>query len=252
MHRLCGLQQLTESFFLIRPSAAASRAHQRDDSSSNARCHDYVYHENGRASALLRHDESEIGDTVQAVDHRCDGCRIHRAVSETDITRGANNGLAELGDAHDDDADDESGSTRSPQSSAITEACSPECAASSADHGERRPVESVPEGGSSGSPTVSGAAGCGGRQREPRTTISGPQLNALLAAFIDTPKPSRQAREQLATRTGLSMRVIQVMQSTGNYGRWHGVYDRSQRASEHLTHDAVGEPFKSALTFFFI
>lgn len=49
-----------------------------------------------------------------------------------------------------------------------------------------------------------------GRQREPRTTISGPQLNALLTAFTDTPKPSRQAREQLAARTGLSMRVIQV------------------------------------------
>jgi len=60
------------------------------------------------------------------------------------------------------------------------------------------------------SPVHPATIGCSSRQREPRTTISGPQLNALLSAFSDTPKPSRQAREQLAAQTGLSMRVIQV------------------------------------------
>jgi hypothetical protein len=213
-----------------------------------------VYHNNGRASALLlRLDESEVGDAAQAVDRRYDGCRIHRAASEADVVPGANRAVAQLGDApdddnEDDDADDGTGSTRSPQSSAVAEACSPKCpVGSAADTGEQRPAEAEADGGSGGSPIVSVTAGCGARQREPRTTISGPQLNALLAAFSDTPKPSRQAREQLATRTGLSMRVIQVILSTGRLTTAGGSeFTIARRASEQLTFDEVGKPFNSA------
>ena len=48
------------------------------------------------------------------------------------------------------------------------------------------------------------------RRRGPRTTIKAKQLDVLKSAFIATPKPSKQMREQLAKDTGLTMRVIQV------------------------------------------
>lgn len=49
-----------------------------------------------------------------------------------------------------------------------------------------------------------------GKKRGPRTTIKAKQLEMLKSAFSATPKPTRHIREQLATETGLNMRVIQV------------------------------------------
>nr|QRF78303.1 Lhx1/5c [Galathowenia sp. LG-2021] len=48
------------------------------------------------------------------------------------------------------------------------------------------------------------------KKRGPRTTIKAKQLDALKQQFLDTPKPNRAIREQLAESTGLTMRVIQV------------------------------------------
>ena len=53
-------------------------------------------------------------------------------------------------------------------------------------------------------------SGPGSKRRGPRTTIKAKQLEILKAAFNATPKPTRHIREQLATETGLNMRVIQV------------------------------------------
>ncbi|XP_045171450.2 LIM/homeobox protein Lhx5-like [Mercenaria mercenaria] len=53
-------------------------------------------------------------------------------------------------------------------------------------------------------------SGPGSKRRGPRTTIKAKQLEVLKAAFNATPKPTRHIREQLATETGLNMRVIQV------------------------------------------
>ena len=74
--------------------------------------------------------------------------------------------------------------------------------------------------GDPSSPThASGSAGSmandenqpgGTKRRGPRTTIKAKQLETLKAAFAATPKPTRHIREQLATETGLNMRVIQV------------------------------------------
>ena len=50
----------------------------------------------------------------------------------------------------------------------------------------------------------------GTKRRGPRTTIKAKQLETLKQAFAETPKPTRHIREQLATQTGLNMRVIQV------------------------------------------
>lgn len=50
----------------------------------------------------------------------------------------------------------------------------------------------------------------GNKRRGPRTTIKAKQLEILKGAFTATPKPTRHIREQLATETGLNMRVIQV------------------------------------------
>ena len=50
----------------------------------------------------------------------------------------------------------------------------------------------------------------GTKRRGPRTTIKAKQLETLKNAFAATPKPTRHIREQLATETGLNMRVIQV------------------------------------------
>lgn len=52
--------------------------------------------------------------------------------------------------------------------------------------------------------------GPGSKRRGPRTTIKAKQLEVLKAAFNATPKPTRHIREQLASETGLNMRVIQV------------------------------------------
>lgn len=49
-----------------------------------------------------------------------------------------------------------------------------------------------------------------GKRRGPRTTIKPKQLDTLRRAFETAPKPSRHIREQLASETGLNMRVIQV------------------------------------------
>lgn len=53
-------------------------------------------------------------------------------------------------------------------------------------------------------------SGPGSKRRGPRTTIKAKQLEILKAAFNATPKPTRHIREQLASETGLNMRVIQV------------------------------------------
>lgn len=50
----------------------------------------------------------------------------------------------------------------------------------------------------------------GTKRRGPRTTIKAKQLETLKNAFAATPKPTRHIREQLASETGLNMRVIQV------------------------------------------
>ena len=52
------------------------------------------------------------------------------------------------------------------------------------------------------------------KRRGPRTTIKAKQLDTLKAAFSMSPRPTRHAREQLAQTIGLSMRVIQVRQSS--------------------------------------
>lgn len=77
-------------------------------------------------------------------------------------------------------------------------------------------------GGSSGAPGSAcgsigeGAGGPGSanengtKRRGPRTTIKAKQLETLKNAFAATPKPTRHIREQLASETGLNMRVIQV------------------------------------------
>lgn len=54
-------------------------------------------------------------------------------------------------------------------------------------------------------------SGPGSKRRGPRTTIKAKQLEILKAAFNATPKPTRHIREQLASETGLNMRVIQVI-----------------------------------------
>ena len=51
----------------------------------------------------------------------------------------------------------------------------------------------------------------GTKRRGPRTTIKAKQLEVLKTAFNQTPKPTRHIREQLAKETGLTMRVIQVL-----------------------------------------
>lgn len=78
-------------------------------------------------------------------------------------------------------------------------------------------------GGSSGAPgSACGSIGDGvggpgsanengTKRRGPRTTIKAKQLETLKNAFAATPKPTRHIREQLASETGLNMRVIQVL-----------------------------------------
>ena len=46
--------------------------------------------------------------------------------------------------------------------------------------------------------------------RKSRESKNAQQLKILNPAFSQTPKPTRQIREQLAKETGLSMRAIQV------------------------------------------
>ena len=53
----------------------------------------------------------------------------------------------------------------------------------------------------------------GTKRRGPRTTIKAKQLEVMKAAFNQTPKPTRHVREQLSKETGLSMRVIQVIET---------------------------------------
>lgn len=60
------------------------------------------------------------------------------------------------------------------------------------------------------SSSIAGDDNNSNKRRGPRTTIKAKQLEVLKAAFAATPKPTRHIREQLATETGLNMRVIQV------------------------------------------
>ena len=49
-----------------------------------------------------------------------------------------------------------------------------------------------------------------GNQKRPRTTITAKQLEVLRQNYVVGSKPSRHTREQIATETGLDMRVVQV------------------------------------------
>ena len=49
-----------------------------------------------------------------------------------------------------------------------------------------------------------------GAAKRPRTTITAKQLETLKNAYKSSPKPARHVREQLASETGLDMRVVQV------------------------------------------
>nr|ADO22609.1 LIM class homeobox transcription factor Lhx1.5 [Mnemiopsis leidyi] len=60
------------------------------------------------------------------------------------------------------------------------------------------------------SPDIKQVSTTTGKRRGPRTTIKSKQLDILKAAFKSNQKPTRNIREQLATETGLNMRVIQV------------------------------------------
>lgn len=56
-----------------------------------------------------------------------------------------------------------------------------------------------------------GEGGDGGSKKSrPRTNIKEDQLKILHAAFVATPLPSKEEREELVMKTGLPMRVIQV------------------------------------------
>lgn len=52
--------------------------------------------------------------------------------------------------------------------------------------------------------------GEGDGNKRPRTTITARQMEVLKNAYKTSPKPARHVREQLATDTGLDMRVVQV------------------------------------------
>merc|ERR1712203_96522 len=52
--------------------------------------------------------------------------------------------------------------------------------------------------------------GEGDGNKRPRTTITARQMEVLKNAYKTSPKPARPVREQLATDTGLDMRVVQV------------------------------------------
>lgn len=54
------------------------------------------------------------------------------------------------------------------------------------------------------------AGGSGGKKRTPRTNITNEQLDMLSKCFADNDKPTREVREELSQKTGLTMRVIQV------------------------------------------
>lgn len=77
----------------------------------------------------------------------------------------------------------------------------------------RRLVDGAFRGGAGVSLVGDVAAGDGGGpgcRREPRTSITGSQLAVLVESFAESSKPSRGTREELAMRTGLTARVIQV------------------------------------------
>lgn len=70
--------------------------------------------------------------------------------------------------------------------------------------------ETCSEGNNSPETSNSQVSTTTGKRRGPRTTIKSKQLDILKAAFKSNQKPTRNIREQLATETGLNMRVIQV------------------------------------------
>lgn len=59
-------------------------------------------------------------------------------------------------------------------------------------------------------PTPTGSSGSDGKRSKGRTTISPQQLEVLVEAYSREQKPSKQMREDLMSKTGLDMRVIQV------------------------------------------
>ncbi|KAI1291971.1 LIM/homeobox protein Lhx5 [Halotydeus destructor] len=109
----------------------------------------------------------------------------------------------------------------------LTSKCSPMSASSSmsdSGHGCNGTTDSMGAGSPGNASNSVGCSGGGGgangggadenqpgtKRRGPRTTIKAKQLETLKSAFAATPKPTRHIREQLATETGLNMRVIQV------------------------------------------
>lgn len=59
--------------------------------------------------------------------------------------------------------------------------------------------------------------------KRPRTTITAKQLERLKQAYQNSAKPARHVREQLATDTGLDMRVVQVDSFTYIYAYKYNV-----------------------------
>ncbi|KPP59483.1 LIM/homeobox protein Lhx5-like [Scleropages formosus] len=81
------------------------------------------------------------------------------------------------------------------------------------------------------------------KRRGPRTTIKAKQLEMLKAAYASTPKPSRHVREQLAQKTGLNMRVIQVwFQNRRSKDRRMKMYGSSNRSTRR--HSIIHSPHR--------
>ncbi|KAL4617448.1 LIM/homeobox protein Lhx5-like [Arapaima gigas] len=81
------------------------------------------------------------------------------------------------------------------------------------------------------------------KRRGPRTTIKAKQLEMLKAVYASATKPSRHVREQLAQKTGLNMRVIQVwFQNRRSKDRRMKLYSGLNRAIRH--HSFTHSPHK--------
>lgn len=53
-----------------------------------------------------------------------------------------------------------------------------------------------------------------GGSKRPRTSISAKQLETLKSAYNCSSKPARHVREELSSKTGLDLRVVQVKNRT--------------------------------------
>ncbi|XP_072015512.1 LIM/homeobox protein Lhx3-like isoform X3 [Amphiura filiformis] len=80
--------------------------------------------------------------------------------------------------------------------------------------------------------------------KRPRTTITAKQLETLKTAYTNSPKPARHVREQLASETGLDMRVVQVwfqnrrakekrLKKDANRQRWGQYFRNMKRATDN-------------------